>query len=273
MTDLKQSSICDFCNKTFSRKDNCDRHKLRCKNKIANDKLEHILKQKEEEIKEKDYQLRQKEDQINFLKSMLDKYADKPTIVNYNNSNNNNTINNNLSIKQMVSKLDPINFKDVRDHMDNFTSSYQDQGTQGFAKFLCDHPFKDKFITTDFSRSIIAYKTNDHEFVRDPESAYLITRTLKENKDDIIDSSNVRLKFINNKIKNAEDDEDVEKFCSKKMNIKKLLDTTQNIDTTKINDKDMANVFRSSGVVTYQNILESKELTDNSDNSSDSEYY
>ena len=163
----------------------------------------------------------------------------------------------------MVSKLDPINFKDVRDHIDNFTSSYQDQGTQGFAKFLCDHPFKDKFITTDFSRSIIAYKTNDHEFVRDPESSYLINRTIKENKSDIIESSNIRLNFVNNKIMKSEEEEDIEKYCSKKMNIKNLIDTAQNVDITKINDKDMSNVFRNSGVVTYQNILEEKELIDN----------
>jgi len=270
MTELNQGNICEFCKRIFSSKSNCTKHKHICKikkNKELSDTivLKDIIKQKDEELSKNYTEIKQKDEQIKFLKSMIESLSNKPTNISYNNCNN---VNNNLTIKQMVSKLDPINFKDVRDHMDNFTSSYQDQGTQGFAKFLCDHPFKDKFITTDFSRSIIAYKTNDHEFVRDPESAYLITRTLKENKDDIIDSSNVRLKFINNKIKNAEDDEDVEKFCSKKMNIKKLLDTTQNIDTTKINDKDMANVFRSSGVVTYQNILESKELTDNSDSDS-----
>jgi hypothetical protein len=264
MTELNQANICEFCKRIFSSKSNCTKHKHICKiKKIIDDQQKEttiILKQKEDEIKEKDYQLRQKEDQIKFLKSMLESYTNKPTNISYNNCNN---VNNNLTIKQMVSKLDPINFKDVRDHIDNFTSSYQDQGTQGFAKFLCDHPFKDKFITTDFSRSIIAYKTNDHEFVRDPESSYLINRTIKENKSDIIESSNIRLNFVNNKIMKSEEEEDIEKYCSKKMNIKNLIDTAQNVDITKINDKDMSNVFRNSGVVTYQNILEEKELIDN----------
>ena len=265
MTSLIQEIICEFCNKKFSRKDNCSRHKTTCKIKINKELTDAIVLK--DIIKQKDQELKQKEDQINFLKSMLDKYTVKPTIINYNNSNNNNTVNNNLSIKQIVSKLDPINFKDVKHHMGNFTSSYQDQGTEGFAKFLCDHPFKDKFITTDYSRNTIAYKTKEQDFVRDPESTYLITRTLKENKEDIIDSSKDRLNFINNKIKKSTDEDDTEIYCSKKLNIKKLIDTTENVDSTKINDKDMSSVFRSSGVITYQNLIESKEIANENDSS------
>ena len=255
MTELNQANICEFCKRIFSSKSNCTKHKHICKIKINKELtdavvLKDIIKQKDEEIK--------------FLKSMLESYSNKTINVSYNNCNN---INNNLTIKQIVSKLDPINFKDVKHHMGNFTSSYQDQGTEGFAKFLCDHPFKDKFITTDFSRSIIAYKTNDHEFVRDPESSYLINRTIKENKSDIIESSNIRLNFVNNKIMKSEEEEDIEKYCSKKMNIKKLIDTTENIDSTKINDKDMSSVFRSSGVITYQNLIESKEITNENESS------
>ncbi len=268
MSELNQANICEFCKRIFSSKSNCTKHKHICKiKKIIDEQNKEstiILKQKEDEIKEKDFQLRQKEEQIKFLKSMLESYSNKTINVSYNNCNN---VNNNLTIKQIVSKLDPINFKDVKHHMDNFTSSYQDQGTEGFAKFLCDYPFKDKFITTDYSRNTIAYKTKEQDFVRDPESTYLITRTLKENKEDIIDSSKDRLNFINNKIKKSKDEDDTEIYCSKKLNIKKLIDTTENIDSTKINDKDMSSIFRSSGVITYQNLIESKEITNENESS------
>ena len=269
MTELNQANICEFCNKSFSTKSNCTKHKITCKikkNKELTDSivLKDIIKQKDEEISKNYTEIKQKEEQIKFLKSMIESLSNKPTNVSYNNCNN---VNNNLSIKQIVSKLDPINFKDVKHHMGNFTSSYQDQGTEGFAKFLCDHPFKDKFITTDYSRNTIAYKTKEQDFVRDPESTYLISRTLKENKEDIIDSSKDRLNFINNKIKKSTDEDDTEIYCSKKLNIKKLIDTTENIDSTKINDKDMSSVFRSSGVITYQNLIESKEITNENESS------
>ena len=147
MSELNQANICEFCKRIFSSKSNCTKHKITCKikkNKELTDAvvLKYIIKQKDEEIK--------------FLKSMLESYSNKTINVSYNNYNN---INNNLSIKQIVSKLDPINFKDVKHHMGNFTSSYQDQGTEGFAKFLNSKSLEKKISQRSFFKFISLSKT------------------------------------------------------------------------------------------------------------------
>jgi hypothetical protein len=255
MSNLINSLECEYCKKIFSTKSNCTKHKNICKIKKQTDiKDNQHLK---DIITQKDDIIRQKDEQINFLKTMLDKYTNKPNIINYNNSNN--TINNNLSIKQLVSKLDPINFKDIKDYMNNYSVNYQDEGTKGFAKFLCEYPFKDKFITTDFARNTIAYKTNDNNFIRDPESTYLINQSIKQNKNDVMEKAYNRLEIMNSHIKRSEDEDETEEYCSKKINIKKFIDATENIDSNTVIDKDVSNVFRNSGVITYQKLSENEE--------------
>jgi hypothetical protein len=248
MSSLK-SFNCQFCNKTFSRKGNCSRHQDICTSKYSkkeNEELKYIINLQKDELKQKDYQ-------ITFLKSMLETYTNKPNIVNY---NSNNTVNNNLTIKQMVTKLDPIDFKDIKEHMNNYSTSYQDKGAKGYAEFLCEHPFKDKFITTDFTRNTIAYKTKEIDFIRDPESCYLITRSIKENSEEIIEKASIRLKTINTKIKKTNDDDDFEEYISKKSDIKQLIDVAENISNKHIIDKDVSNIFKNNGLKTYQTLLE-----------------
>jgi hypothetical protein len=256
-------NVCEFCNKSFSTKGNCKAHKETCKIKKNKD-LEEAVSLKDI-IKEKDQELRQKEEQINFLKLMLDKYADKPTVINYNNSNNNNTVNNNnLTIKQMVSKLDPIDFQDVKEHMENYSNNYKDQGTKGFAKFLCDYPFKDKFFTSDFSRNTIVYKTKDQNFIRDPDSSYLINRSINDNKSDILQKAIDRLNFINTKLKKSEDEDEFDEYVIKKSKLKKLISIIEDISSSRIiEDKDVSNVFRNNGINTYQQILEGDKHANN----------
>ena len=256
-------NVCEFCNKSFSTKGNCKAHKETCKIKKNKD-LEEAVSLKDI-IKEKDQELRQKEEQINFLKLMLDKYADKPTVINYNNSNNNNTVNNNnLTIKQMVSKLDPIDFQDVKEHMENYSNNYKDQGTKGFAKFLCDYPFKDKFFTSDFSRNTIVYKTKEQNFIRDPDSSYLINRSINDNKSDILQKAIDRLNFINTKLKKSEDEDEFDEYVIKKSKLKKLISIIEDISSSRIiEDKDVSNVFRNNGINTYQQILEGDKHANN----------
>jgi len=248
MSELNESNICHFCNKHFASKRNNIRHQNICKIK-NNRELESIeslkneikqkeydikqkeeeiikkkddeIKQKEEEIKKKDDQLRQKDEHIEFLKSIIETYTNKPTITYNNNNSINTTTNNNLTIKQIVSKLDPIDFQDIKEYMDNYNNNYIDEGAKGFAKFLCDYPFKDKFVTSDFSRNTIAYKTRDSEFIRDPESSYLINRSIKENKDEIIEKSENRLDSINKKIKTFSEGNEFDDYIVKKSDIKK----------------------------------------------------
>ena len=257
MTTLNSSLECEFCKKFFSTKSNCNKHKSICKIKkikeIENKEKTDIINQKNEELKKKDYELKQKEEQITFLKSMLETYTNKPNIVNY---NSNNTVNNNLTIKQMVTKLDPIDFKDIKEHMNNYSTSYQDKGSKGYAEFLCEHPFKDKFITTDFTRNTIAYKTKEIDFIRDPESSYLITRSIKENSDEIIEKASKRLTTINTKIKKTNDEDDFDEYICKKTDIKQLIDVAENISNKQLVDKDVSNVFKNNGLKTYQTLLE-----------------
>jgi len=258
MTEISKSFRCEFCNKLFSTKGNCLRHHQTCKNKDIQD----IIKKTEERLKY-EQELKIKDEQIKFLQSMLDKYADKPAVINYNNSNN-NTMNNNFTIKQMVSKLEPINFQDVKEYMNEYSNSYKDKGTKGFAQFLCDYPFKDKFFTSDFSRNTIVYKTNEQKFIRDPESSYLINRSIKENSSDIIQKAIDRLNFLNTQIKNSSED-DTEEYIIKKSKIKKLISIAEDISSSEFIDKDMSNVFRNSGLKIYQsmakeNILRTDEM-------------
>ena len=159
----------------------------------------------------------------------------------------------------MVSKLDPINFEDVKTYINSYDNNYKDQGTKGFAQFLCDYPFKDKFVTSDYSRNTIVYKTNNMEFIRDPESSYLLNRSIKENSDAIIEKAENRLDFINRKIKKADGEDEMDEYVIKKSELKKLINVAENISSSKINDKDVSNVFRDSGLNTYQRIIEVDE--------------
>lgn len=266
MDKITSSLSCEFCNKIFSTNGNCKKHKNICKykkthdiNNIENKTLTDIIKEKDNEIKKKEEQLLRKDQEIILLKSMLETYTNKPNIV-YNNSNN--TVNNNLTIKKMVSKLDPINFEEVKEYMGNYSNNYKDEGSPGFAKFLCEHPFKDKFITSDGSRNTIAYKTKEHSFIRDKDPSYLLNKSIKENSNEIIENAYNRLDIINSKIKNSADDDERDKYISKKSSISKLINIAENItdDSSNITiDKESSNVFRNSGINTYKKIFEESD--------------
>lgn len=257
-------TLCEYCNKTFSTKGNCKAHKVKCKIKnkkelvsfsTENIDLKSLVNKKEEELKKKEEELLQKEEQINFLKSLLMSYSEKPNIFNYNSNNNsNNVINNNLNVKNLVSNLDPIDFEDIKDSMDNYSTKYIDKGLAGFAKFLCDYPCKDKFITTDYTRNTIAYKTKDAKFMRDNEGSYLINRSIKENRDKIIEKTTDRLEKINVVIKTFKN-EDIDDFIKTKNAVKKLKNKTENISEEDIRDKDTCSVLTKHGITTVQKHL------------------
>lgn len=208
------------------------------KNKEIEKKNEQIRK-KNEEIEKKNEEIIDKDEQIEFLKSLL-----------VSNKTNNITITNNINIKQIVSKLEPIDFKDMSKYMDKFTSRYIDQSLIGIAKFICEHPYKGKFITTDHSRNTIAYRTKDINFIRDPDAFYLLKKTLEENKEDIIDKAKVRLCTINKKIKEDEGDE----YVDIKKGISYSIDVAENILAMSI-DKDVSDVIKFHGIENSSNKL------------------
>jgi len=167
------------------------------------------------------------------------------------NKTNNITINNNnINIKQIVSKLEPIDFKDMSKYMDKFTSRYIDESLIGIAKFICEHPYKGKFITTDYSRNTIAYRTKDINFIRDPDAFYLLKKTLEENKEDIVDKAKVRLCSINKKIKEDEGDQ----YVDIKKGISYSIDVAENILAMSI-DKDVSDVIKFHGIENSSNKL------------------
>ena len=73
MSESIKTVICDFCNKSFSRKDSCNRHQKLCKDKDMKEKL-----------KEKDNELLKKDEEINFLKTLLIANKSQTTIINNN---------------------------------------------------------------------------------------------------------------------------------------------------------------------------------------------
>jgi hypothetical protein len=239
---------CEFCKKTFSTKANCIRHNKICKSKVVSEKekkdelikkMEHENIRKDEEIRQKDELIKkmenekiEKDEQIQFLKSLL-----------ASNKTNNITINNNINIKKIVSKLEPIDFKDMGKYMDKFTSKYIDESLRGIAKFICEYPYKDKFITTDHSRNTIAYRTKELNFIRDPDAFYLLKKTLEENKEDIINKSKVRLSTINKKIKNDDGDQ----YIDIKNGITHSIDVAENTFTMSI-DKDVSDIIKFHGI-------------------------
>jgi hypothetical protein len=181
--------ICEYCCKEFKRADSCSRHKDKCIQRIIKEEVDKsIIKYKQE--------LLNKENEIKLLRELLDKQMNKPTTTiiksQTNNSNDNITVNNKLTLKQIVSKLDPVDFEEIKNSMDQLTDDYIDRGLEGFAYFLCNHPCKNKIVTTDNARNVIAYRTKKQEFVRDPEAHHLINRSLRENADTIIERSKER---------------------------------------------------------------------------------
>ena len=255
MSSPKTDCICKFCNKSFSRKDSFNRHEKTCKSKMLFKieekdglikKMENELIEKNEEIEKKNKEIEKKneeiidkDEQIEFLKSLL-----------VSNKTNNITITNNINIKQIVSKLEPIDFKDMSKYMDKFTSKYIDESLIGIAKFICEHPYKGKFVTTDHSRNTIAYRTKDINFIRDPDAFYLLKKTLEENKEDIIDKAKVRLCTINKKIKEDEGDQ----YVDIKKGISYSIDVAENILAMSI-DKDVSDVIKFHGIENSSNKL------------------
>lgn len=193
---LMENSICEFCQKTYKTKYSCFKHQKICKFKINNQNYNEIIKQRDLQIDKLEQEFNkykiEKENEIKFLKELLEKQINKPTttIIKSQTNNENCTINNKL--KQIVSNLDPVDFEEIKESMEKFTKEYIDKGLEGFVYFLCDHPCKNKIVTTDNARNTIAYRTKKQEFIRDPEANHLINRSLRENADTIIEKSRER---------------------------------------------------------------------------------
>lgn len=263
-------SVCKFCNKDFHNNFNLKRHQKSCKEILKHEN--EVLKKSLEELKiEKNQIIQTLQEEITQLKNenirckfeiesairtaeerktnyetLLDKF-DRPV-------NNNNIITyNKTNIRQIVSKLEPICFDKIKESMSLLSNDYIDDGIKGFAKFLCDHSLNNKFITTDNSRSIIAYRTDFYDFIRDPECLTLINKTLKENHEEVIKKSIDRMEYYR-KLMDEYDEEYVD--CSDKAmkvyELKKFAEASIK-EKPDENIKAISNILCKHGLETYQN--------------------
>lgn len=270
------NTVCNFCNKTYSTKFNLNKHQKICKGKIK------TFEQLENENNKKDKELMEKDEQIAFLKSLLISYTSNANkdnrecnnTINKDNRESTNTtniknfnqiiINNNFSINDIVSYLEPIDYKEISNAIDYYTVKYMDEGYEGFAKFLCNHPCKEKFITTDNNRSVVSYKTVENMLIKDPQAQMLLTKSLRENANEILSKLNARKEYLSNMLdKNISelDDDEIEKEQKKIDDINQLRNSIKKItqDDIVINKKAVS-VMTKKGLQNYQLIYEKKDI-------------
>lgn len=277
------SLTCKYCNKDFTSRYSLNRHVSacektfceKCNKKIFNGKcmncinlIENIkieLKTDYEKLQKEYENLSVKYDNLKYkyetekavleasknevkeqYNILLEKIS-KPNVV-YNNT----TTNNKITLKNVVSKLPPISY-DLTNVLDNLTSKYIDEGMKGFAKFLVDHVCNNKIITTDHSRSTIAYRTNFENFIRDPECLSLINNTLKKNSEQIICRVEERKKHYRKLMEeNTDDFEECIIKASRIHELKKLTDDSNN----DLNVKDISRILCDHGIKIYNEHIE-----------------
>jgi len=253
---MNEERRCPFCKKEYSTKANCKKHQSTCKKK---DDETTFLKEENKKLKEF---LIAKDEQINLLKSIIDNQ--KPTVINnnnYKNTNNMNTIN-------YISNLEPINFEEMKTVFENnLSNKYIDKGIEGIALFICDVPCSNKFITTDYSRKLLSYKTPDKQIIIDPKGNMLLNTAIKQNADTIIDKAEDRYQYWKTQIDEARE-EDIEPDKSdieKKMQTKKLKTIAQKAkNNISIECMDATNLIVNRGMENkiVVNAIEEKKIND-----------
>jgi hypothetical protein len=263
------TDTCLFCKKTFSRKSNCNTHLLTCKVKKDHEHKElcNELDKYKTENNELKNQCNELLLELISVKKELDLY--KNIIENKNknsfkeiNQGNNNQVNNNNtqinifnatppSLKDLINNLEPIDFNQIKNSFENdLSNKYIDKGIEGIARFICDIPCQNKIFTTDYSRKVIAYKTQE-QIIVDPKGSILFNTALKQNADTIIDKTEDRYNYWKLQVKEAHDD-DIEPHeidIENKKHTKKLLNIAtkakQNVSVSPI---EATNIFVMKGI-------------------------
>jgi len=268
---------CDFCEKNLSSQYNLQVHLKTCKKKInsyysnlENENIEikaqyeNKLKQMQDEItllkstiqelefKNREYEIEQK--YINESKEEYKELIGKVSTT-IHNTYSNTTSNNNITLKQIVSKLEPICYEDIKNSMPLFTNEYLDDGIMGFARFLCEHGCNNKIITSDKSRNTIAYRTKFNNFIKDPECLNLINKTLQDNSEFILKKSEERREYYRELM---DVDDEFETYCKRGAKIQELKKLTQSSLSEKPDDniKKISNILCNHGVKTYQKTID-----------------
>jgi hypothetical protein len=257
---MTEENICEYCNKKSSSVYNLQRHQKTCKEMKNNeiDRLNNLVIELNNKIQEDQYLKNSLEKEVHYLKNLyselLCRFEHSKTI----NNNYSSTISstNNFTLKQIVSKLEPISFDDIKNSMSQLTNEYIDEGIKGFAKFLCDHGCNNKIITTDSSRSTIAYRTAYDDFIRDPECINLINNTLQKNSDEIIKKTDERKDYYRTLMDKNTDTQEYINISNKASKIFELKRLTESSIREKPDDniKKIFNILVNHGLTTYHKI-------------------
>ena len=268
MSDEKNK--CIYCNKSYSTKTNLSKHNKICKlnpDYKSTETLKYELYHLNNLLIDKDKLLEQKDEEIRIQKNIIDRYVKNDDKISNQINTTNNTLNNNItinttqSLKDIISSLEPINFEEMKKQFENkLSNKYIDKGIEGIAHFISEIPCQNKFITTDYSRKIVTYKT-DNQIVVDPKANILLNTAIKQNADTIIDRAEDRYQYWNQQIKDARDD-DVEpdktdiKNRNRTKNLKTIASKAKN--DVPIDIEDAANVIILKGMENknYVNAIE-----------------
>lgn len=193
---LKEKVECENCNRIFANVYTLQRHYKSCKKILQENEKDKTIEQQKESITNLIFEVKLilskyelLKEQHDKLQEQYDKLQEQYTLVcsqakiinNYNTSTNNN-----LTVKQFVSTLQPITSEDFSNSLHFYTEKYIDEGAIGYAKFILDHPCNNKIITTDLSRKVVAYRTDKNEFIKDPKCRELIKLAIEDQKDEIL---------------------------------------------------------------------------------------
>jgi len=263
---------CEFCNKNFYSIYNLKTHIEKCKSKIIKTqetlylnnqkKLEEKVKSLETEnlhlkniiskyeMKAKEYEI-EKKYMEEFKENFKENYKEMLNRVN----NTTITYNSNITLKQVVSKLEPISYEDIKNSMSLFSNEYIDDGIVGFARFLCEHSCNNKIVTSDKSRNTIAYRTKFNDFIKDPECIILINNTLRDNSEEIIKKAEERRDYYRDLM---DIDDEFGTYLKRGTKIQELKKLTESSMSEKSDDniKKISNILCNHGVKTYQKAIE-----------------
>ena len=193
---------CKYCNKTFNRNDDKNKHELICNAKDLYHELEQvkmelnlIKKQKDKELEQKDKEINIYKDDVIFLKSQLQIY--RPT-VNYANDYSTTNIENNITINNFN-----IDFNQIQDHIQNFNIHVLSDHNN-IINFLMNI-YKSKMKLTNECKKVITYYVND-KLINDKKCKAFLSNCANQlsNKSDIISQESKTDKLLdNNLVKNV----------------------------------------------------------------------
>jgi len=291
----EKSFSCNFCSKKLSTQYNLQVHMKTCKEKIyatnsnlekelseikakyknmlnknsilknqnkSMSSLENKVKQMESEINTlkltiKDLELKNKEYEIQqkYINESKEEYRELIGKVNTTINNTYSNTSNTITLKQIVSNLEPICYEDIKNSMNLFTNEYLDDGIMGFARFLCEHSCNSKIITTDKSRNTIAYRTKFNDFIKDPECLNLINKTLQDNSEVIIKKADERRDYYRELL---DVDDEFETYSKRGFKIQELKKLTQSSLSEKPDEniKKISGLLCNHGVKTYQKTMD-----------------